>query len=141
MTKRNQNKLKRIHIFLIVLLICFLFSTTFIYCKLNLNKPILVKTMNYDFQIKENVGFVLDSDILHFGGAPKNSELKRNMTLTTPFTSKVKIYFEGPGILSTSHNNFLLEENQSKSIEFILKTPNLENGNYTGKIFFEFYKP
>ncbi|MGE0793020.1 MAG: hypothetical protein AB7V77_02440 [Candidatus Woesearchaeota archaeon] len=108
---------------------------------LSIDKPFKVQYLEYDFKIKNQVGFMLDSDILHFGGAPQGSQLQRNITLSIAFPSIVKIGFEGPGNIISSDNNFYLEANKNKSLEFILTTPNEPEGNYSGIIFIEFYKP
>ena len=103
--------------------------------------PIIVKELPYDYSIQQTIGFVLDDDALHFGGSPVNTILKRNITLTSEFPAMIKINFKGPGNLSVNENNFFLNQNVNKSLEFILVVPDEMKGNYSGSVFFEFYEP
>lgn len=108
----------------------------------SLYSPYRVEVMNYDFVIKNGVGFDLDTDALHFGGSLPGSTLTRSMTLKTDKDSRVLITFEGPGDLVVDKNDFVLLSNSSEYLTFYLTTPlNITEGNYSGTVTFSFFKP
>jgi hypothetical protein len=103
-------------------------------------EPREVVMINYTFMVKENVGFNLDTDKLHFGGGPTNSFLERSMNISSTFDSRVHIQSAGPGSILLDINDFELNASSSKEILFTLEIPSdLELGLYEGVVFFYFY--
>lgn len=98
--------------------------------------------MDYDFVVKNSVGFNLDTDALHFGGSLPGSTSTRSMNLHVDRDSRVVISFEGPGDLVVDKNDFVVFANSSESLTFYLTTPvNMTYGNYSGIVTFSFFKP
>lgn len=136
MKKRNNN-------ILILSLICIVLITSIIlfFALKNINsKPAVTQTLMYDFNVTTHPGFMLDDDALHFGGITAGGYSTRPMTITANKTYLVKIHYEGPGSLIVDNNNFIIQENTNKSLEFTLTPINTTLGYYSGTIFFDFYK-
>ena len=133
-SKSDKSKI----IFLIVLII--LISLIPVILNLTQEKPLLIKELNYDFTIQKEVSFILDKDMLHFGGAPPNSVLQRNITITSTFPAKVELYFKGEGNLIANQNIFFIDKDEIKSLEFELTVPEKDFQEYNGTVYFHFYE-
>jgi len=127
-------------ILIVLLIIIIFFSALPIIIYQTTERPYLIQTLAYDFSVKESVGFMLDSDILHFGGGPVGSGLERGMNVTSKETALVKIYAQGQGDIVISDNDFMVYANQSHPLIFTLTVPTLPFGTYNGTVYFEFYK-
>src|SRR3989338_8214967 len=94
----------------------------------------------YDVNIKDGTaGINVDNDKLHFGTISSIGVSKRPLRIEyAPSKSKViiKAYGDLSKYISTTENNFIIDEGQIKEIEFImdLAGSNAENGKYNGKI-------
>jgi len=130
-----MNKLLIVFAVVAILLLAFAITKTLI----AKNTPFEVRNMPYDFRVKNNIGFNADTDILHLGGGMLGSTLIRDMSLSSPRDSIVKISFEGDGDLHVSANDFVLLKNESKLLTFSMVVPNLPLGNYSGMVTFKFY--
>ena len=139
----SSNKTPRSIISIIVLLVVVILISslvTILIIKNQSAKPFDVKTLNYDFQVTPNVSFVLDSDILHFGGGPVGSRLQRSIDLSSSRTAIVKVSWVGDGELIISKNNFLVSADNPFNLSFYMDIPsNYSLGNYSGEIKFKFY--
>ena len=136
--KRKNNNV------LIICLLCIVVIASIIsvVAVTNINeKPVKTEELFYDFNVTGNPGFKLDTDAMHFGGITPGGNSKRPMTITTAEDYLVKIRFEGDGSLIVSENNFIIEANEEKTLEFTLTPTTSELGYYSGTIFFDFYKP
>jgi len=136
-TKPNLNKLKIIYLFLFIIILILLTSYFVIR---SFPEPKHIENLEYDFKVQKEVGFVLDSDALHFGNAPVNSTSNRNITINSEFDALVKIFFDGPANLIVNENNFVLEKNTNKSLEFTLTVPDLPEGKYKGNVQLQFFE-
>jgi len=104
-------------------------------------EPFDVKRLSYDFEVVNEVSFVLDRDILHFGGGPLKARLQRGLNITTSKDALLKISWVGDGNIVVSENNFIILANETKSLLFYLDIPDdLLEGKYSGELIFEFYK-
>lgn len=131
-----KNKLK-----LFILIIALLFIYSFI---MFLNWPIKVETIKVRFIIGESLGVDIGSDELSFGRILKGGEAVRNVLLENsydyPVLVKVYISKELKDYIY-SENNIVIYPEEEVKLPFILKTPkDIEMGNYTGEIKFEFRK-
>lgn len=99
------------------------------------------ETIDYEFKVTNYVGFNLDTDKLYLGSGGPGSTLRRAMKISYTEDSIVEISARGPGEIIISDNNFFLEKDTGKDIEFSLVVPQIDLGNYTGEIKLTFYKP
>ncbi|MGM5481811.1 MAG: hypothetical protein ACQESE_05380 [Nanobdellota archaeon] len=104
-------------------------------------KPFSHSTIDYDFSVSQEVGFVLDSDMLHFGGAPPGAKLKRGLEINSSRDARVLIVWEGPGDISVDKNNFTIDAGNNTEVIFTLKVPDtLSTGEYDGEIIIDLYE-
>ncbi|MFP4112455.1 MAG: hypothetical protein ACLFUO_05640 [Candidatus Woesearchaeota archaeon] len=99
-----------------------------------------------DLEVNDYVGFNLDNDALHFGSIKNQGNSRRNITVINTYgkTSLVVIEAEGEiaSWISASENSFLLEEDTSRQVEFMIETPEfVDYGNYTGNVTITFKRP
>lgn len=142
--KFRSNPLSRKKIFLVSFLIVVLvYSVALLLISLfSLYSPYRVEVINYDFVVKNAVGFNLDTDALHFGGSLPGSTSTRSMNLQVNQDSRVVITFDGPGDLVVDKNDFIVLANSSQPLTFYLTIPvNITEGNYSGTVTFNFFKP
>ncbi len=104
-------------------------------------EPFDIFILPYDFQVINEVGFVLDADILHFGGCNPGAKMVRDINLSSKKDARVNIVWSGPGDLIVSKNNFILEADTVEVITFTMYVPEtLDYGNYSGEVVFSFYE-
>jgi len=83
------------------------------------------------------IGFNADTDGIHFGVLSKSSTGKRvvhiNNTYDTEVIVVIKKYGELKDLVLITPNNFILQPNEKKDVEFSIQVPeNMSVGNYTG---------
>lgn len=141
--KFRSNSLSRKRIFLASLLMVVIVYTviSLLISALSIGSPYDVKTIAYDFSVKDVYGFNVDIDGLHFGGGPIGSELNRGIILSANRPSRVVIIWDGPGNLSVDTNNFFIDPGVNKSVFFRLIIPaDLPAGNYSGNVFVQLFE-
>jgi hypothetical protein len=141
--KRRKSKYTGIQkvVFLLVAVIVLSVATTFALLYFFDTSPDEIKTLKYTYTAKENVGFVLDTDALHFGGGPRGALMVRNINMSTTEDARVKITSVGPGTVTVSENDFFLPANTSKELTFSLSVPlDAQPGFYEGIVYFSFYR-
>lgn len=140
--KKNKSRSKNLNsiLFLAILVLVLTAIPLYLLYGETPNKPDLVQTMDYDFNVTLDPGFVLDHDILHFGSIPYGNYANRSINLTTNEDYLVKIYHKGDGNLIVAENDFLLEKDTLKQISFLMYPTNKTIGKYNGTIYFNFYK-
>ena len=104
------------------------------------NKPVKSETLFYDYNISSTPGFILDNDAMHFGVLPPNGKSTRPMNITTSEKYLIKIHYKGDGYLVVDENDFILDENQTKTLNFTITPINNSIGYYSGNIIFDFYE-
>lgn len=104
------------------------------------DEPFDIYTLNYDFQIIDEVVFNLDEDILHFGGGLPNSVMERSINITSKKDARVDISWQGPGFITVDKNDFFVEAGVPEVVTFYMKVPELDFGNYSGELVFSFYE-
>lgn len=103
-------------------------------------KPFSRSTIDYDFTVSEEVGFVLDDDMLHFGGGPRGAKLKRGLDINSSRDARVVLSWQGPGNISVDRNNFFVAAKNSSSVIFTLEIPpGISSGNHSGEIYIDLY--
>jgi glutamine cyclotransferase len=139
-TKKNKNNLKKL-VFSLLILFIIIFSIIFYFNSNKEIKPMLVKEIPYDYRISQHLGLIVDNDSLHFGTMMYGGSATREITLNTKEDFFVKIRYEGNGNIAVNENNFILEKNINKTLEFKVDGIKLAFGNYSGMVFIEFYDP
>lgn len=138
--RSNSMSRKRVLIISILIILLVYGVSLLLISVFSMSAPYRVESMPYDFIVKDNIGFNLDSDYMHFGGGPNGATLERSMTLFSDRPAKVSITWEGEGNLNVNKNNFKIAPNVSESITFYLVIPEgLPPGNYSGLVFFRFF--
>ncbi len=98
-------------------------------------------SIEYTFSVQSEIGFVLDSDALHFGGGPPGARLQRGLNISSTRDARVVLSWDGPGDIVVSKNNFLIQADTQEYVLFFLTVPSdLENGFYEGSIFVTLYE-
>lgn len=140
---RKNNSSRSIGMIVLLIIVVVLISslvTVLVFKGVN-PKPYEIERLPYDFKVTNAISFVLDDDILHFGGGPAGARLRRGMNVTTSKDALLKISWSGDGNIFLSENNFFITANESKSLMFYLDIPpDLEEGSYSGELVFEFYR-
>ena len=136
--KRNKLLILLVLIFLINTLIIF-----FIAGRLSLKD---VQTLDMDMEVKNKIGFNVDTDKIHFGGLPPGGMSEREIVISHDFDFPVKVSIKTSGELAeyvtVSDNNFILSPLESKKITFYaIIDEDVPLGNYTGNARFEFRRP
>jgi len=137
--KSEMKKLKteKLNLTLVFLLIFFVILFLFLFIS---NLLILDKKQIFTNVIVSNYsGFDLNSTALKFGFVERGQGAQRSVIIKNDFNERAKIIIKIKGNISdfliVSENNFFLEENQSKEIDFSILLPeNLILGEYNGVI-------
>lgn len=133
---RKRLLLSMVLVVMLVYLVTILLVSVF-----KLSSPYRVDVVPYDFSVKEHLGVNVDSDIIHFGGGPPGVLLSRSVILEAEVDSRVTVFWDGPGIMSVSKNDFMLSKGENTSVMFYLTVPaGLELGNYSGNVTFSFFE-
>jgi len=87
--------------------------------------------------IGPEIGFSESIESLNFGNAPPGSTIIKSIDIenTKPYDVNVKITLSGniSKSITVSENNFLINTNEKKKVNFTLTTiPSTRQGNYTG---------
>jgi uncharacterized membrane protein len=106
------------------------------------------QTVTYPMDVKvkgpKSIGFNIDDDALHFGIVPPGSNARRTVLLENDAGIRfVRISTHGDmeDWVDLSENNFILQPNTNKSVDFTVKVPTgTEPGNYTGEAKINFYR-
>ncbi len=135
--KSEKKKTEKLGLVLIFLLI--FFSILFLFLLIS-NLLILDKKQIFTNVIVSNYsGFDLNSTALKFGFVERGQSAQRSVIIKNDFDKKAKIIIKIKGNISdfliVSENNFFLEKNQSKEIDFSILLPeDLMFGEYNGVI-------
>lgn len=133
----SKKKTEKLGLVLIFLLIFFLILFLFLFVG---NILILDKKQIYtNVHVANYSGFDLNSTALTFGFVNPGQGAQRSVIIKNDFDKKAKIIIRIKGNISdfliVSENNFFLEKNQSKEIDFSILLPkNIDFGEYTGII-------
>lgn len=142
--KRSNKKNPTLRLVLIVVIIALLCIgiTAMIYSSFLKKSPFETQSLNYNYKVKNHSSFNLDTDSLHFGGGLPGAVLQRGLNITSPKDAFVLITWAGDGLMYVSDNDFYLNADEVKGIQFTMNIPqDAKQGNYTGKILFSFYEP
>ena len=138
-TSIGQNK--RVVVILASLIVLVILSTATILLLLKASeRPYKVKTLDFDFKVKDELGFNLDPDKVHFGGGPPGVSLKRTVNLEVDEPSFVKVLVDCDVNISMNSSSFYMEPNETKEVNFELVVPDVPRGTYNGTITFNFYR-
>lgn len=125
----------------LALIIIIIVGLTFTLLTLMKDTPEEVISFPYNFQVKDHLGFSLDTDKLYFGGGIAGFVLERKLEVSSPFDAMVHIDSEGPGLVTVDENDFFLKANESRDLVFHLKIPDdLPVGAYEGIVILSFYE-
>ncbi len=100
--------------------------------------------INYDYKVKGThyLGFNADTDALHFGIINQGGKGIRDLELTSSERARVLIKVINADNISPNRNNFIIEPNQTISVQFLAKVaPDTPTGNYSGKVRIIFKRP
>lgn len=94
-----------------------------------------VDIIYYDVNVADHIGIILDPDKLHFGSVTPGSKLHRAVTFTADRKQMMVIEVTGTEFVFPSENNFLMEKDEQKKIQFTAHPPDeTPLGLYEGKI-------
>ena len=135
---KGRDKKKLILIILVFIIIILLVSLV-----ISLNSRLsTIKKQSFGTEIivSDHYGFAINGTALVFGMVTPGGSATKKLTINNNYGEdiKVKIYSEGflSNYLEVSENDFVLEENENKTLSFSAHIPtDLEYGNYTGKVF------
>ena len=77
---------------------------------------------------------------MHFGIIPFDGNSVRSINITSSNNYLIKIRHKGDGNLIVSENDFILEKDEIKTLNFTLYPTNRSTGYYSGNITFDFYR-
>lgn len=114
-------------------------ATTF-----HLFPPYDVKELGMYLQVSDYTGFNVETSAVIFGTIPPGGTGKRDITVSnlaaTPKQVVIKTEGELAEWVSVEENRFLIQVNESKTINVFVYVPeNAEFGNYTGTLKMLFY--
>lgn len=137
--KINNNLYKKL-----VALVCIVIILVTILLVYYFNYVIIdIKYIDFDYKVRgpHYLGFNADTDALHFGIINQGGGGIRDLELTSPERARVLIKVIGADNISPNMNDFIIEPNQTTSIQFLAKVaPDTPLGNYSGKIRLVFRK-
>lgn len=126
-------------LFLIVLI---LFLTDVI---INTNKPFEQIEVNLRVNVSEEIGIVINDNIVDFGNLPVGMNSNKKVILQNDFNFpvKVQVFLDGniSELIYGESEVFLLGDSQEVYDINIYLPKNLNKSVYTGKIYFKFFKP
>jgi hypothetical protein len=103
-----------------------------------------VREVDMVLEVAPKLGFNTETDKLNFGSNFPGNTCKKFMNISFPKETKVIIDFEGDFAdwVTVNEDNFILEPNESKALEFLAKIPkDADLGIYAGKVKFYFKRP
>ena len=136
MLRKNQKR-DKIWLPLAILILIILISIV----NLSFNSGVLEKKIIPAKVIVGNIyGFDLNSSALTFGMLVPGGSSSRSLNLENKYNKEIKvnIYSEGDikKFILVSENNFILKENEAKSISFTVSAPlDAHFGTYEGKVY------
>ncbi|MBU0758412.1 MAG: hypothetical protein KKF44_10165 [Nanoarchaeota archaeon] len=115
----------------------------FIYFNIYLVK---VENIEMDLIVKNNVGININTDALHFGGAPPSGSAERGIDIKNDYSFPLLVTIKTSGELAplvvVSKNNFLIQPGEKTEVMFFATVPkDYELGKYTGSIRIELKRP
>ena len=99
-----------------------------------------------DIRLGDNVGFILDWDMLHFGTIRMPGIAHRNVTIENSYPHDVRVIIKFSGDMAgwthAKPSNFVMGTDEIRSIEFSANpSSGMAFGNYTGTAYLYFTKP
>jgi len=127
------------HRFLFLLIIVVIISTFLAYLSYNYFIIENTMTLNMSVKIDDHFGLTADSDAIKFGRIMPGISSERSIFVNNKAAYPLRVVILKSGYIKdwvkVSENNFILEGNESRQINFEVFAPNNVNfGNYTGGV-------
>ncbi|MGM5479870.1 MAG: hypothetical protein ACQESC_00245 [Nanobdellota archaeon] len=118
-----------------LLAILMIISTSFILLQRQNTATLSESNVSYDFTVGDDVGFILDTDAMHYGVAPAGSSSQRGLFVNSSEDGVVYLSSQGDGNISFSKNAFPISAGDQEIVSTTLQVPSsLSPGNYSGSI-------
>ncbi len=137
--------MKKVNVFIIIgfVVILSIILSSIAFFSLLQEKKLHTEVIHYDYVVMEELGMILDNDILHFGGLMPGARSERSISVGVPFDADVviEVVKNNSEIVTANPGQFSIIGGTAVDVMFSLVVDEgTPHGEYTGKILLHFFR-